>query len=92
MMIYPDPDLAMPPAEHETLAGGMTEEDARLFGARVKELREAANLTQVALAKKAAIQQGQLSEIEIGKRMPRLDTIKKLAKALGVPPHDLITD
>lgn len=92
IMIYLDPILAAEPAEQQKAPNGMGDDDARIFGAKVKELREAAGLTQVALAKKAGVQQGQLSEIEIGKRIPRLDTIKKLARALGVPPHELITD
>lgn len=91
-MTYLAPNLAPEPADQQKAPGGMGDEDARIFGARVKALREAAGLTQIALAKKAGVQQGQLSEIEIGKRIPRLDTIKKLARALDVPPHVLITD
>lgn len=47
-------------------------------------------MTQEELAFRAAIHRTQISFIEGGKRMPRLDTLIKLAGALEVPVSTLI--
>ncbi len=52
--------------------------------------REAKKLTQVALAKKAKLSVSYVSMLERGERVPPLDTLEALAKALGVPPLDLL--
>jgi transcriptional regulator with XRE-family HTH domain len=52
--------------------------------------REAKMLSQVALAKKAKISVSYVSMLERGERVPPLDTLESLAKALGVPPLDLL--
>jgi transcriptional regulator with XRE-family HTH domain len=54
------------------------------FGPRLKELREAAGLSQVQLAEKAGIGAGGLRDIEQGRATPRWDTILALCQALGV--------
>lgn len=54
------------------------------------ELRTRAQLSQEALAHAAGIRQATVSALETGKaRRIDLDTIERLAKALGVPPHEL---
>ena len=51
----------------------------------IRKLREAQNLTQGELAKKAGVTQGYIAHLEGGLRKnPSLPTLKKLAKALGV--------
>ena len=52
--------------------------------------REAKKLTQVALAKKAKLSVSYVSMLERGLRAPPLETLEALAKALGVPPLDLL--
>jgi transcriptional regulator with XRE-family HTH domain len=52
--------------------------------------REAKKLSQVAIAKKAKISVSYVSMLERGERVPPLDTLESLAKALGVPPLDLL--
>jgi transcriptional regulator with XRE-family HTH domain len=47
-------------------------------------------LSQEALASRAEIHRTQVGDLLRGKQMPRLDTLIKLAGALGVPPADLI--
>lgn len=42
------------------------------------------DLTQTELAKKAGVPQSAISEIEAGKRYPRIDTLCKISDALGV--------
>lgn len=60
------------------------------FAANLRRLRDEADLTQDELALRAEIHRTQISFIESGQRMPRLDTLIKLAGALGVPVGDLV--
>jgi transcriptional regulator with XRE-family HTH domain len=61
------------------------------LGARVKRVRLQRRLSQLALATKAGVPQGYLSELEAGlKTNPGLETLRKLAKALGVPVARLL--
>jgi len=62
------------------------------FAARVRQLREAAGLSQEVLAKKAGLHRTHISLIETGKRLARLDTVAQIAAALGVPVADLFTE
>src|SRR3990172_9938760 len=55
------------------------------LGRRVRELREAANLSQEALAANAGIGRATLARIEKGQHSARYDTLVALAGALGVP-------
>jgi transcriptional regulator with XRE-family HTH domain len=54
------------------------------FGARLKELREAAGLTQVQLAEKAELHPQGIIKLERGERKPAWETVIALAKALDV--------
>jgi ribosome-binding protein aMBF1 (putative translation factor) len=53
-------------------------------GKKIKELREAAGLTQVKLAEKAGLPQSHISRIENAEYSPTNITIAKIAKALNV--------
>jgi transcriptional regulator with XRE-family HTH domain len=57
---------------------------AQKIGRRARRIREAKGLGFEAVAKKARLGIGALSEIETGKREARLDGYSRLAKALGV--------
>jgi transcriptional regulator with XRE-family HTH domain len=59
-------------------------------GRKIRELREAAKLTQEDLAHEARISTSTLSRIERGNYQPRLDTLGKLAQALKVPVAELL--
>ena len=54
------------------------------FGKRLKELREAAGLSQYELAKRSEVSGASLSRIERGDRDPSWETVLKLARALNV--------
>jgi len=57
----------------------------------VKALREEQGLTQAALAKRSGVTEAYISMLESGTRKnPSLPTLKKLAKALGVPVGRLL--
>jgi len=60
-----------------------------LLGARIKELRKAKRLSQDQLSEKINIDPKHLSRIEVGKSYPSLDTLEKIAQALGVEMKDL---
>jgi transcriptional regulator with XRE-family HTH domain len=56
----------------------------RTFGERLKELREAAGLTQPELAERAGLNRFGIAKLEQGVREPTWATVQALAKALGV--------
>lgn len=60
-------------------------------GERIREVRKAKGISQVDLAQKAGTSQVHLSRIETGENDdPHVSMIRKIAKALGVEPGDLI--
>ena len=59
-------------------------------GGRLRELRETAMLSQSELAKMAGITQAAVSGFERGERRAQPRTVRRLAKALGVEPNDLV--
>ena len=58
------------------------------FGKRLKELREAKNLTQEDLADIVKVHQTYVGKIESGKCNPSLLLIFKFSRALGVSLHE----
>lgn len=64
--------------------------EAVTFGRRVRELRHARGWSQERLAEAADINAVQLSHLENGANEPKLRTILRLARALGVRPGDLL--
>lgn len=58
----------------------------------VRRLRTGKGLSQDALAVDAGQHQGLISEIENGRANPELDTLGKIAAALGVHPHELFEE
>lgn len=61
------------------------------IGRVLKRLREEKGLSQAALAKKSGVAQGYISEMEAGeKKNPGIETLKNLARALGVPVTELL--
>ena len=62
------------------------------IGARIRQLRESAGLTQEARARAANIGRVTLVRIENGDQSPRDDTLVSLAMALGRPVHESLID
>jgi transcriptional regulator with XRE-family HTH domain len=58
--------------------------EADYFAARLKELREAAELTQQGLAERAGLSKGNVADLEQGRYAPTWPTVIALCKALGV--------
>ncbi len=60
------------------------------FAGNVRRLRAKKKLSQKALADKVGISVSYVSMLERGQRSPPLETIEKMARALGVPPAALL--
>jgi transcriptional regulator with XRE-family HTH domain len=58
--------------------------DAGLFGSRLRELREAAGMSQAQLAEKVNVKQHAVSQWEHGHREPTLAVVVQLAETFGV--------
>lgn len=61
------------------------------FGSKVRELRKKKGVSQEDFAALIGRDARTIVAIETGKRNPTLYTIYKIAKALGVKTHELIT-
>ena len=57
---------------------------------RLRALRKGKVLTQKELAERAGLTRGTVLKIEAGQTEPYPRTVRKLAKALGVKPQDLM--
>lgn len=62
------------------------------IGRRIRDAREWANLTQEQLAERLGAERRTVVRIELGVTSPPLDRILHIARALGVPPSDLMPD
>jgi DNA-binding XRE family transcriptional regulator len=60
------------------------------FAQNLAAARKEAGYTQEELSMRASIHRTQVGLLEAGKRMPRLDTLLKVAGALGVSPAKLL--
>ena len=65
--------------------------EAEMFGARVRELREKAGMTQEKLAQAADLTTSFVSTVERGQKMPSLNTILKLARGLRIDARELLS-
>ncbi len=60
------------------------------IGENIKYFRRALHLTQQQLAEKASISRSYLADVEKNRYNPSLDTMKKIAEALGIHPSELL--
>ena len=65
-------------------------EVARHFGLNLRRLRKEARLSQEQLGQLASLHRTEIGLLERGARIPRIDTIIKLATALEVPANRLL--
>jgi transcriptional regulator with XRE-family HTH domain len=59
------------------------------LGARIKSLRKSRGLSQERLAEKSDITPKYLSRLEVGQQSPSIETLARLAEALGVELWEL---
>ena len=62
----------------------------RLLGEAIRAKRQKRHLSQERLAEKADLSTVFISRVERGKESPSVDSLVKIAKALGVRPRDLV--
>lgn len=60
------------------------------FGENLARCREGADVSQEELSFRASIHRTEVSLLERGERMPRVDTAMRIAGSLGVPLDDLV--
>ena len=60
------------------------------FARNLRAAREKAGLSQEALAERAGMHRNAVALLETGKRDPRVSTVAKLAKALGIRASELL--
>lgn len=63
---------------------------SEIFPTRLKQAREARELSQAELAQRATLQVSTISHFETGGRKPSFDNLRKLADALGVSTDYLL--
>jgi transcriptional regulator with XRE-family HTH domain len=59
---------------------------------RLRELRERASFSQMELSEISGVSRATIADLELGKRGARPRTRRRLAKALGVDPWELVGD
>lgn len=62
------------------------------FGAALRRLRRAAGLTQEQLGLESGVQRNFISLIENGQNQPTINTISRLARALGMKASQLVAE
>jgi transcriptional regulator with XRE-family HTH domain len=61
-------------------------------GAKLRELREAKNLSQGDIEKRTGLVRAYTSRVEHGHTVPSIGTLEKYANALGIPLYRFFTD
>jgi DNA-binding XRE family transcriptional regulator len=78
-------------AKTDTTSVRKAKESPKL-GARLKSLRQAAGLTQAELARRTGIHRPNIARVEAGRHTPSLETLTRLAAAIGVTTTTIFTD
>ena len=63
---------------------------SRLIGANIRKYRIQKDVSQEHLALESGIPPAYISKLERGEKCPTIDTLYRLAKALGIPVYKLI--
>lgn len=60
------------------------------FGENLRRLRRRAELSQEELSIRASLHRTEVGKLERGDRIPRIDTLIRLAGAMAIPPEELL--
>lgn len=63
-----------------------------MIGEKIRRLRERLKLSQEELSERARINRSYLSHIENGKSVPTIEVAERIARGLGVPLSELLSD
>jgi transcriptional regulator with XRE-family HTH domain len=64
----------------------------RLLGERIRSFRTEHGFSQEVLAEKSDLHHNYIGELERGEKAATIDTLLKVAKALGIRVRDLVQD
>ncbi len=67
----------------------MNNKAVQKFGQNMKRIREAKKMSQGDIYRATKIERAYISNLEAGKQNPTLETMEKIARALGVSVSDL---
>jgi DNA-binding XRE family transcriptional regulator len=81
-----------PSRSHANGAANGVALDGPRLGARLRALRKAAGLTQAELARRTGIHRPNIARVEAGRHTPSLETLGRLATAIGVPTTRVLTE
>lgn len=70
----------------------VTQKDRKLLGGGIRKFRKKARLTQEKLAEKVDINPVYFGQIERGFRVPTLDVLLRIARALKVRLRDIVEE
>ena len=70
----------------------VTKKDRRLLGGGIRKYRKLAGLTQEKLAERIDINPVYMGQIERGYRVPTVDVLLRMARALKVHLHDIVSE
>ena len=62
----------------------------KILGETIRSCRKRAGISQERLAERADLHHNYVGEVERGEKAATIDTLVKIAKALGVRPRDLL--
>lgn len=60
------------------------------FGENLRRCRRRADLSQEELGERASLHRTEIGMLEHGQRVPRIDTVIRLAGAMAIPPGELL--
>lgn len=63
---------------------------AQRFGENLRRSRRRADISQEELGMRSSLHRTEIGLLERGARVPRIDTLIKIASALAIPPGDLL--
>ena len=63
---------------------------AERFGRNLRRIRRREDLTQEGVARRAGLHRTEIGRLENGERVPRIDTLVRLADSMVVPPGELL--
>jgi len=70
----------------------VTRKDRKLLGSGIRKYRDLAHLTQEKLAERVGINPVYMGQIERGFRVPTVDVLLRIARALKVNLRDILSD
>jgi DNA-binding XRE family transcriptional regulator len=85
-------DGASPSSPPSAAPGALGDVDGVRLGQRLRALRVAAGLTQAELARRTGIHRPNIARVEAGRHTPSLETLARLAAAIGVSTTRVLSD